>query len=316
VSIERWGAFAVVDHKNARKLAADVLLYDRLVLPTPANWDRERWLKKDWDPEGLERRITQLGDIAIPALWDLDRQKQWKEKFAALQEDARDMNAALHMTRRVLAEHCRDYRPKGVTAVEVVAAYQSEADFNELDSRVHRGAAESELDFLVAQRLAIPNDEDPEKALKRALKLRSDSTFNRRRKRFHEWERKILSTGVLPEDAAKELVQLVSEYNDAVRKSTHSFRVETVMLVGGLSVASLAAVAGLAPTLVAGIGIGALKGAQVASIGNATVGALLQIARHVRNQKQPDANASDFSGAMFHQIEDETGWELRADPST
>jgi hypothetical protein len=200
--------------------------------------------------------------------------------------------------------------------VEVVAAYQSEADFNELDSRVHRGAAESELDFLVAQRLAIPNDEDPEKALKRALKLRSDSTFNRRRKRFHEWERKILSTGVLPEDAAKELVQLVSEYNDAVRKSTHSFRVETVMLVGGLSVASLAAVAGLAPTLVAGIGIGALKGAQVASIGNATVGALLQIARHVRNQKQPDANASDFSGAMFHQIEDETGWELRADPST
>lgn len=35
MSIERWGAFSVVDHKDARKLAADVLLYDRLVLPAP-----------------------------------------------------------------------------------------------------------------------------------------------------------------------------------------------------------------------------------------------------------------------------------------
>ena len=51
MSIERWGAYSVVDHKDARKLAADVLLYDRLVLPTPPDQDRERWVKNKWDPE-------------------------------------------------------------------------------------------------------------------------------------------------------------------------------------------------------------------------------------------------------------------------
>lgn len=313
MSIERWGAFSVVDHKDARKLAADVLLYDRLVLPTPPAWDRERWFNEKWDPEGLERRIAQLGDAAIPATWDLGRQKQWEEKFHALKEDARDMNAALHMTRRVLAEHGRDYRPPGVGAVEVIAAYQSEVDFNELDPRASLASGKSELNFLIARRLAIPENENPEHALERSLELRGDSTFIERRRRFHEWEREILSNGVLPADAAEELVQLVSEYNDAVQKSRGSFRIETAMLVGGLSAAALAAIAGVAPSLVAGFGIGVLKGAQVVSIGNAAVGAILQIARHVRGRKEPDANVKDFSGAMFHQIEDELGWRLRAD---
>jgi hypothetical protein len=311
MAIERWGAFSVVDHKDARKLAADVLLYDRLVLPTPPAWDRDRWVKEKWDVEGLERRIVQLGDVAIPATWDLNRQKQWREQFRALREDARDMNAALQMTRRVLAEHGRDYRPPGVHAVEVVAAYQSEADFVALDPASSGRSAQ--LDFLIARRLAVPEDENPEHALERALELRSDSTFGTRRARFHDWERRILSTGVLPADAAEELVQLVAEYNEAVRKSTGSYRVETAMLVGGLSMAALASVAGLEPSLVAGIGIGSLKGAQVVSLGNAAVGAVLQIARHVRGRKEPDANAKDFSGAMFHQIEDELGWRLRAD---
>ena len=314
MSIERWGAFSVVDHKDARKLAADVLLYDRLVLPSPMDWDRERWEQEKWDPKGLDQRITQLGDTAIRATWDLERQKQWEEKFYALRADARDINAALHMTRRVLAEHGRDYRPPGVGAVEVIAAYQSEADFDALDPKSRMSSAVSDLNFLIAQRLAIPENDDPEDALKRALDLRGDDTFVKRRRRFHDWQRRILSTGILAADAAEEIDDLVSEYNDAVRKSKGSFRVETVMLVGGLSVAAAATVAGLAPALFAGIGIGALTGVQVVSIGNAAVGAVLQIARHIRGQKEPDSNSGDYSGAMFHQIEEELGWQLRADP--
>ena len=314
MSIERWGAFSVVDHRDARKLAADVLLYDRLVLPAPPDWDRERWLKNKWDPEGLDRRLKQLGDRAIAATWDLERQKQWEEKFTALRNDARDINAALHITRRVLAEHGRDYRPSGVAAVEVISAYQSEDDFVELGPGNPERSANSMLDFLIAQRLVVPEDEDPERALERALELCEDGTYIRRRKRFHEWQRQILSHGILPADAAAELSQLVREYNESVKKVKGSFRVETAMLVGGLSVAALAAFAGVAPTMVAAIGIGALKGAQVVSIGNAALGAVLQITRHVRNRKEPDAGARDFSGAMFHQIEADLGWHLRADP--
>jgi hypothetical protein len=315
MGIERWGAFSVVDHRDARKLAADVLLYDRLILPKPPAWDRERWRLKDWDPDGLDRRLEQLGDRAIPATWDLERQKQWEEKFSALKDDARDINAALHMTRRVLAEHGRDYRPPGVAAVEVISAYQSEDDFVELGPGNPERPAHSQLDFLIAQRLVVPDDEDSERALTRALELCRDDTYVRRRRCFHDWQRQTLSHGTLPADAAEELSQLVHEYNEYVRKAQGSFRVETAMLVGGLSVAALAAFAGVAPAMVAGIGIGALKGVQVVSIGNAAVGAVLQIARHVRNRKQPDSGARDFTGAMFHQIEADLGWVLRANPN-
>ena len=216
------------------------------------------------------------------------------------------------MTRRVLAEHGRDYRPPGVGAVEVIAAYQSEDDFIELDA----SSTSSELDFLIAHRIAIPNHDDPEESLKRALDLCSDDKFVKRRSRFHEWQRQILSYGILPADAAGELDKLVREYSDAVRKGSDSFRIETVMLVGGLSVAALATIVGAAPALVAGIGIGALQGAQVVSIGNAAIGAILQVVSHLRNRKDPDGNARDFSGAMFHQIRAELGWNLRSnDPA-
>jgi hypothetical protein len=232
-----------------------------------------------------------------------------------LREDARDMSAALHMTRRVLAEHGRDYRPDGAGAIEVVAAYQSEADYKEIEAGAAKGTQGSEVDFLIAQRLAIPDSENPEDSLKRALQLCSNDAFINRRRKFHDWQREILSHGILPKDVSAELDLLVKEYNEAVRTTEGSYRLETVMLIGGLSAAAIAAFAGIVPAAVAAVGIGALQGAQVVSIGNAAIGAVLQVVRHVRNRKDPDGGAKDFSGAMFHQIENDLGWKLRADPT-
>ena len=56
MNIERWGAFSVIDHKDDRKLATEVLIYDRLLIPTPMHWDLERWEKEEWDPKGLAAR--------------------------------------------------------------------------------------------------------------------------------------------------------------------------------------------------------------------------------------------------------------------
>ena len=77
MAVERWGAFSVIDHKNDRQLATEVLIYDRLLIPTPMQWDLKRWQDEGWDPEGLVNKIKILGDIAIPANWDQDRQKDW-----------------------------------------------------------------------------------------------------------------------------------------------------------------------------------------------------------------------------------------------
>jgi hypothetical protein len=59
---ELWGTFSVKDHLRPRAFVADVLLYDRLVIPTPPDSDNEeqaRWREKKWDPE-RQRQILQL----------------------------------------------------------------------------------------------------------------------------------------------------------------------------------------------------------------------------------------------------------------
>ncbi len=312
MTIERWGAFSVIDHQDARMIAAEVLLYDRLVLPQPPEWDRPRWLDKKWDPDGMDRRIKQLEGLAIPAAWDLDRQKEWKAKFNALSDDAQDINAALRMSRRVLIDHARSYRPPGVSAIEVLSAYQSEADFTELEPAATAPERAAQLNFLIANRILIPDEADPEESLKRALGIAQDGRFLSRRRRFYDWQRSILAQGVPPRDAAAELSKLVREYNQAVTSSKRSYRIETAMLVGGLSAIALGVLAPLAPEVFAAVGIGALKGAQVMSIGSAATGGILQIARHVRGRRDPDAaTRTELSGAMFHQIEQDAGWGLR-----
>ena len=315
MSIERWGAFSVVDHKDARKLAAEVLLYDRLLFPTPTDWDHDSWVCKGWDPDGLNKRIAELGDeIAIRAIWDLDRQKDWRAKFDELISDQHDINSAFEMTRRVLIDQGRNYRPKGVEAIEVFSAYQSEADFQHLDYRAGEADPTSELNYLIATRLSIPDEQDPEECLKRALDLAHQQKFRARRRNFHTWQHNILSRGQIPQDAVGELAKLVREYNEAVETTGRSYRVETAVVVGLLATAALVTLAGIAPAAFSAIGVGVLKGAQVMTIGGATTSAVVQIARHLGGQRDPDADSlTDVSGAMFHQIEKETGWRLRTE---
>jgi hypothetical protein len=259
----------------------------------------------------MDRRIAQLKDIAIPAAWDLDRQKEWKDKFYALKEDERDINAALEITRRVLIEHSRNYRPPGVSAIETLSAYQSEADFNEMDPAATAADKAAQFNFLVAHRVLVPDENDPEESLKRALGLARDEKFIERRRRFHEWQRSILAQGIFPRDAAAELSNLVAEYNKAVATSNRAYRTETAILVGALGAAALATTASLAPGLFVAAGIGVLKGAQVMSIGAATTGGIVQIVRHLRSRRDPDAAArKELSGAMWHQME-QAGFKLR-----
>lgn len=44
-----WGCYSVADHLVERAFVADLLVYDRLVVPVPSDDDRERW-EKAWNP--------------------------------------------------------------------------------------------------------------------------------------------------------------------------------------------------------------------------------------------------------------------------
>ena len=316
MTIERWGAFSVIDHKNDRQLATEVLIYDRLLIPTPMDWDLERWKKERWDPEGVKQKIKELGDVAIPAAWDQNRQKDWADEFNSLREDQKDINSALEITRRVLIEQGRNYRPKGVDLIEVFSAYQSQKDFNELDPTASTDALVREkiarTNLLLSHRLAVPNEKDEAENLKRALDLAHNPEFKQRRSRFYEWQHDILSRGHLPEDAAAAMVKMAQEFNSSVEQPGRDYRWETVVLCCSIAATGMATAASLFPATFAALGVGALEGAQVMQIGGFATGAVIQIAKHVAGGETPEeAEIDNVSGAMFHQIEQELNWTLR-----
>jgi len=61
VSRQRWGTFSVRDHVGPQPFAADVLMYERLILPYPADAEeRSNWAKSGWEPDRLDAILDLL----------------------------------------------------------------------------------------------------------------------------------------------------------------------------------------------------------------------------------------------------------------
>ena len=81
MSTEVWGTFSVQDHLAARAFIADVLLYDRLVIPTkPDGQDPAEW-PRDWDLARQQELFDVLGDLAVPIPWTQDIRADWKKNY-------------------------------------------------------------------------------------------------------------------------------------------------------------------------------------------------------------------------------------------
>lgn len=54
---QRWAAFSVRAHTHLQALATDILLYDRLIIPTPADESEyARFEAQGWRPDEVELR--------------------------------------------------------------------------------------------------------------------------------------------------------------------------------------------------------------------------------------------------------------------
>ena len=91
---ELWGTFSVKDHKGKRPFVAEVLLYDRLMIPRPPTADEEKpepggkdqeteWRDNKWEPDRLRDLLDILGeeDLAIELPWGEQARKQWQNLY-------------------------------------------------------------------------------------------------------------------------------------------------------------------------------------------------------------------------------------------
>jgi hypothetical protein len=68
--MEHWGTLSLKDHIDARALATEVLIYDRLIMPDWTTSDYKRWVCKGWEPDKLRERMDRLGEeIAYSETW-------------------------------------------------------------------------------------------------------------------------------------------------------------------------------------------------------------------------------------------------------
>lgn len=95
-AFELWGTFSVRDHVQPWAFIAEVLIYDRLVIPVPPPGEPEewaRWTEERWDPDRQQELLAMLGDLALPVEWDAQRRAQWDRQFLVERERIADQVA-------------------------------------------------------------------------------------------------------------------------------------------------------------------------------------------------------------------------------
>src|SRR6266568_999275 len=91
---ELWGTFSVKDHVRPRAFVAEVLLYDRLVIPRPPTREEEqrlpgeadqsvRWGANGWKPGRLRDLLDILGEheLAIELPWGDQARRDWQKLY-------------------------------------------------------------------------------------------------------------------------------------------------------------------------------------------------------------------------------------------
>ncbi|MBS1857951.1 MAG: hypothetical protein JST11_21460 [Acidobacteria bacterium] len=268
---QRWGAFSVIDHIDAGALAADVLLYDKLMLPVPPDEaEIRRWEKEQWQPGLQKQRLDLLGDLAEPIAWNTERQQVYQREMDRLREAGVKVNG-YHMTGMVLAGE----------SVDVVAAYHSADAFRKDYPEETEADKKAFLAYLLGQKFAVPKG-DKEEALKKAVKVARLPEFQEHRFAMYDWQQKVIVEGTPPEDAVRRMDLLLARYNRCVEKAVKDVYYKFAFTLAGVALSLAAAPAN---PLAAG-------------------GALLAMTRFSAMESRPAISAGpNGPSAMFHDFE-------------
>jgi hypothetical protein len=141
---------------------ADVLLYDRLVIPYPPNEaEVERWKTSGWDPDVLRTACKYLGIWQRPCHGTKSVKRQFKDRWST----------------------ARNLDPSGVGTIRPIAAYQSwddfKASFNPQPLTVVQRGDAGRLMAVLAHEFLVPENPqaDDLKNLEQATAIAKDEEF-------------------------------------------------------------------------------------------------------------------------------------------
>lgn len=300
---ERWGTFSVKDHQRPRAFVAEVMLYDRLVIPYPPTpEERARWNAQKWNPGLLDAKLEILGEeMAIRVPWNEWAEQRYKTRMAAAKDanfDGKNVVEeqgkvdAFHMTRKILAQDCLPILPKGVTKVWALAAYPSLHSYHDDAGLETDEARRQRLAMVLTYQFLVPEDagKSDEELLRKAVELARRDDFKEKRAKLHRWQEDIIEQEIPPDKAVEEMEDYLKQYHKVVEQATKEvyWKFAFMAVPMGISIAT----AGLgAPLVIAG----------------AT--GLISIAAFAKLDRKPKIEASDCeAAAMIHDIHKEFAW--------
>jgi len=296
MAFERWGSLSVADHIDTAALVANVLLYDRLVIPVmTAQLERDErayWVSKGWDPDLQAKRLDQLKELAVRRPWNEARREIYKTRLAEVAAEQFDADHIDYygLTRMILAqEQVAENFPK-VQHVQVIAAYNSteslKHDFKLADA--HDQLASQA--FLLTRRLAVPNLSDVEEALRLAIDLSCDSEFRSKRAALFDWQEDIVARSIPPEAVVEHIAEMADAYNAHIKAACTKVYWKLAFTISG-------------------IGLGFATGGLAA----AAASAALSVVQFAMLDSKPAVEAdSTRPAAMFHDVEEKVGLRLTA----
>lgn len=245
----RWGTFSVIDHLDPAALIDDVLLFDKLVLPTPSaeEGEEEDWIDQGWRPDELAKRIVQLGDLVYTMPWTKDLRREWRKRWERLKLVGVDSTGVAYgLTPHVLAMKAwDDYQVHADEGEErpdvkpvVVAAYQNrelaKKDFgvSPVEPAEQAREIEKEVAALFTRKLAMPVREgDAEEAFNKAVSLAGSESFQKARRALFAWEDSVATREIPVVDAIRNLEESAANYDELVK--THFRKTATRTFVRG-----------------------------------------------------------------------------------
>ena len=273
---ELWGSLSVNDHVRRRALVAQVLLFDRLVIPVPPDGDTEqerRWAANGWKPERQRRMLDILGvaggggDLAVPIPWTRSKRERFGQDRArlvsALRFDASNIGPDVDpyaMTRILLTREHDDRemeyqrRLPQVWVEKVVPAYGSFVAANrELGLHAVAGPAPpGSAAQVIGWELLVPEDSDwsDDHALEAAAALARTDDYRMEREVFRDWWKSNVGEGMPAQAAVRELVRRAERINQITRGRERRTR----LLRGFAAMGATAGLAGawLPPAAIAG----------------------------------------------------------------
>jgi hypothetical protein len=253
----RWGIFSTRAHTDPGNLAADVLLYDRLVIPTPAEDDLKRWEDKGWRPADLEACLARLGPLAHGVRWDEPLREEVDRRLQVLKaigRESEDIAYGLTPMSIAMTAWADVFSREGPVPPVPVAAFQSKAEAEAVYAYSSKVAPE-ELALrqgiaalfrrCVAMPVAVNGPYEAMSALEKAIALSQRADYQDARRAMFDWEDEVLSQKWPVEAAIRELARRMTEHDGLVKKEfgktvkRQIFRI--VGIAGGAIVGTLVA---------------------------------------------------------------------------